>query len=77
MWQLLSMCGHESKKIFYHEWIGFKKKKDNKRIKFLNLVYPDMKDDEIELLAKLSELSELKSMAEDLGYSKEEIAKLF
>jgi hypothetical protein len=36
-----------------------------------------MKDDEIELLAKLSELSELKSMAEDLGYSKEEIAKLF
>ncbi len=77
MWQLLSMCAHESKKIFYHEWIGFKKKKDNKRIKFLNLVYPDMKDDEIELLAKLSELSELKAMAEDLGYSKEEIAKLF
>ena len=77
MWQLLSMCGHESKKIFYHEWIGFKKKKDNKRIKFLNLVYPDMKDDEVELLAKLSELSELKAMAEDLGYGKEEIAKLF
>lgn len=77
MWQLLSMCGHESKKIFYHEWIGFKKKKDNKRIKFLNLIYPDMKDDEVELLAKLSELSELKAMAEDLGYSKEEIAKLF
>jgi hypothetical protein len=77
MWQLLSMCAHESKKIFYHEWIGFKKKKDNKRIKFLNLVYPDMKDDEVELLAKLSELSELKAMAEDLGYSKEEIAKLF
>ena len=77
MWQLLSMCAHESKKIFYHEWIGFKKKKDNKRIKFLNLVYPDMKDDEVELLAKLSELSELKAMAEDLGYGKEEIAKLF
>ena len=77
MLQLLSMCAHESKKIFYHEWIGFKKKKDNKRIKFLNLVYPDMKDDEVELLAKLSELSELKAMAEDLGYGKEEIAKLF
>ena len=26
MWQLLCMCGYESKDIFFHEWIGFKKK---------------------------------------------------
>jgi hypothetical protein len=78
MWKLLCMCSHESKKIFYHEWIGFKKKKgDNKRIKFLEETYPHLKDDEIQLLAEMSTLAELKELAEGYGYSKQEIAKLF
>ncbi len=78
MWQLLCMCSHESKKIFFHEWIGYKKKKgDSKRIKFLEEKFPHLKDDELELLAEMTELSELKQLAEDYGYSKQEIAKLF
>jgi hypothetical protein len=78
LWQLLCMCSHESKKIFFHEWIGYKKKKgDSKRIKFLEEKFPHLKDDELELLAEISELSDLKKLAEDYGYSKQEIAKLF
>ncbi len=78
MWQLLCMCSHESKKIFYHEWIGFKRKKgDGKRIKFLEEAYPDLKSDEIELLASISTLEELKELAEGYGYSKQEISKMF
>ena len=42
MWQLLCMCGHESKSIFFHEWIGFKKKDaaSNKMTKFLSSIFP-------------------------------------
>jgi hypothetical protein len=25
LWQLICMCSHESKNIFFHEWIGSKK----------------------------------------------------
>ena len=78
MWQLLCMCSHESQKIYFHEWIGFKKKKgDSKRIKFLEQVYPQRKSDEIDLLAEMITLPELKQLAEDHGYSKQEIAKMF
>ena len=50
MWQLLCLCSHESKKSFYHEWIGLGKKTTNtKRIKLLEDVYPNMKQDELEL----------------------------
>jgi hypothetical protein len=79
MWLLLSMCGHESKQIFYHEWVGFKKKEQSssKMTKFLNEIYSDKKDDEIELLAKLTTKEEAKNMARDLGYNESEIAKMF
>jgi hypothetical protein len=79
MWLLLSMCGHESKQIFYHEWIGMKKKdsSNSKAIKFLSQIYPSHKDDEIELMAKLSSKKELQSLAKEHGYSDSDIAKLF
>ncbi len=80
MWMLLTMCSHESKKVFFHEWIGFKKKKavdSNKKSKFLSEIYPNMKDDEVILLAKMSTTDDLKKLAEDHGYSKEEASKLF
>lgn len=76
LWMLLCMCSHESKKIFFHEWIGFKRKKDNKKTKFLELIYPDKKSDEIEILAELSTTQELKELAKDFGYSDQEISKI-
>lgn len=78
LWQCLCMCSHESKKIFFHEWIGFKKKKgDTKRVKFLLELYPNRKQDELELLSKLMTLKELKELATQHGYEDKAIEKLF
>jgi hypothetical protein len=76
MWQLLCMCSHESRKIFYHEWIGFKRKKENKRITFLSTMFPNSNQYELELMAELYSLAELKDLAIDTGYSDEEISKM-
>ena len=64
-WQLLCMSGATGKNEF-HPWIGFKKKtSDNKGIKLLEKIYPNMKQDEVELLAGLSTKKELKQLAEE------------
>ena len=79
LWQLLCMCGHESQQVFFHEWIGFKKKDQNtsKMTKFLSEIYPNRKDDEIALLAKMTTKQEAKQLARDYGYDETEIAKMF
>ena len=67
-WQLLCVSGNTGK-IEYHEWIGLKQKKDsnNKEIKLLQKLYPNMKLDEIELLASISTKKEIKQLVEDHG----------
>ena len=67
-WQLLCVSGNTGK-IEYHEWIGLKQKKDsnNKEIKLLQKLYPNMKLDEIELLASISTKKEIKKLVEDHG----------
>lgn len=81
MWQLLCMCSHESRKIFFHQWIGFKAKDkaqgNSKKTKFLQEIYPNAKLDEIELMAKITPIGELKAMAENLGYDDVKIKKMF
>ncbi len=78
LWQLLTMCSHESKKIFYHEWIGYKRKKTNNKIaKFLYEFYPNMKDDEITLLALINTESDCKALARDQGFDEKQIEKMF
>lgn len=77
MWQLLAMCGHESKKIMFHEWIGFKKKKgDSKKVKVLLAIYPNRKQDELELLAQLMTKKDFKELLEQNSYTDKEIAKI-
>jgi hypothetical protein len=77
LWQLLCMCNYDEKKIFYHEWIGTgKKTKNSKKIKILEEVYPNMKDDEIELLLEISTNDELKELARDIGWTDKEIKDL-
>ena len=65
-WQLICQAGNTGK-IEFHPWIGFKKKNgDNgKGIKLLKQIYPNMKEDEIELLANLSTKKELKQLAKE------------
>lgn len=77
MWQLLCMCSHESKQIFYHEWIGFKKKKGEGKVsKFLGEIYPIQKTDELELLATLLTKKEVRYLAEQYGYAEKDIVKI-
>ena len=66
MWQLLCMSGATGKMEF-HQYLGFKKKSESnsKAAKLLEQIYPNMKSDEVELLAKLYTKKELKELAEE------------
>jgi len=69
LWQLLCLSGNTGK-IAYHEWIGHKKKgtgDNSKATKFLMQMYPNKKQDEVELLAHLSSKKEIKAWAKDHG----------
>jgi hypothetical protein len=72
VWQLACACGHESKQIHYHEWIGLKKEK-NKKEKFLSELFPHMKLNDISTLAKITTDKEIKQYCEDLGWDKKQI----
>lgn len=78
LWQLLCCCGYENKQEYFHEWIGFKKKKgDTKKLKFLQDIYPDRKLCDLELLAQINGVKELKVLAKDLGWQDSQIEKYF
>lgn len=67
-WQLLCISGNTKKREF-HEWIGFKKQTNinSKIIKLLSEVYPEYKDEEIEILARISTKKEIQDLAKDHG----------
>ena len=66
-WQLLCQSGNTNK-IEFHQWIGFKKKTtNNSDHKLLEQIYPNMKQDEVDLLARTSTKKELKELAEEYG----------
>lgn len=76
LWYLLCMCGNDEKNLYFHEWISTKKKDGTKIHKALQLFYPHLKDDEIDVLAKITEKSEIKEHAKTLGMTDDEIKKL-
>ena len=73
-WQLLCVAGKTGKKKF-HPWIGLKKKKDDssKAVKILANIYPNMKMDEVETLARISTKNEIKQLAKEHVYEKVDI----
>ena len=61
-----------------HYWQASKKKEgtgNSKSIKFLTKLYPYMKQDEIELLADINDVKELKALAKSMGMPDNEIKK--
>lgn len=60
-----------------HYWQASKKKEgsNSKITKFLTKLYPHMKTDEIELLAEINDLKEIKKLARDMGIPDSEIKK--
>ena len=64
LWQLLCMSGNTGK-IQNHEWIGYKHKKtSNKDQKELEKIYPNMKEDELQLMLSLMTKKEFKELLE-------------
>ena len=65
-WQLLCSLHNANSDIRRHNWIGFKKKTgNNNAVKLLQQIHPNMKQDEVELLARLSTKKELRQLAEE------------
>jgi hypothetical protein len=77
LWLLLCMCSYDGEKVFFHEWIGHKKRtgSSGKKVKFLEELYPERRRDEIELLATLTTDKELKDLARGYGMDEATIAK--
>ena len=71
MWQLLCLSGNWGE-VKFHPWIGFKKKTGNntKAVNLLLTIYPNMKEQEAELLAGISTKRELTDLAEEHGLEK-------
>ena len=58
----------------FHYWLNAKKKEgDNKSQKFLAKLYPNLKTDEIDLLAKINDKRELADLARSLGFDDKSI----
>lgn len=60
-----------------HTWLAASKKEasDNKATKFLREIYPEYKDDELDLLRRIHTKDDLKHLAEQHGWAKERIKK--
>jgi hypothetical protein len=62
-WYILCQCGNTGQNEF-HPWIGLKRT-SSKEVEFLKKLYPNMKEDEVELLARISTKKELKELAKE------------
>lgn len=77
-WLLLCACSIQNGKSYYHEWIPLKYQKgDNKKIKFLEELYPNKKTDELQLLSKIMTKEDFVELAKQYGLDDKEIAKEF
>lgn len=77
LWLLCCMISYNNKTKL-HEWIAHKKKlsSSNKKVQFLEKLYPLYKPDEIELLLKVNTDEQLKQLARDCGYDEKQIKEL-
>ena len=77
LWLLLCMCSYNGEKVFFHQWLGNKKHtgNGNKKIKFLEEFYPNLKNDELAVMAAISTDKELKDLARRFGQDEATIAK--
>jgi hypothetical protein len=60
---------------FRHDWIKQKKREgsNSKAVKFLRQIYPEYKEDELELLAQINDTADLKQLAKDFGWDDKRI----
>ena len=63
---------------FRHDWIKQKKRDggNNKTVKFLRQIYPDYKDDELELLVKINTTADIKQLAREHGWDEKRLKEI-
>jgi hypothetical protein len=71
------MCNYDGKTKFFHEWLPMSRAPVDKKTKFLMELYPDMRTDEVELLAKINTDKDIKELARQHGMDDSEIKKKF
>lgn len=60
----------------FHYWLTSKKKEGNNKVaKFLAKIYPNAKQDELELLATMTDVKQLKLLAKEMGMDDKDIKK--
>ena len=60
----------------YHQWLAAKKREgtnNNKAVKFLRELHPELREDEIRLLSEINSKDELKKYARQLGWDDKRI----
>jgi hypothetical protein len=77
LWMLLCMCNFDGKTKYFHKWLPMAKTPVDKKTKFLMELYPDMRTDEVELLAKINTDKDIKELAKLHGMDDAEIKKKF
>lgn len=77
LWLLLCMCSYNGEKVFFHQWLGNKKKTGSggKKLKFLAEIYPNKKMDELELMADLATDKDIKNLGRKHGMDEATLAK--
>ena len=76
MWLLLCMCSYNGDKVFFHNWLGHKKKDgSNKKARLLEELFPEKRADEIEVLAAINDVKDIKDIARNFGMDEATIAK--
>lgn len=77
LWLLLCMCSYNGETVYFHQWLGNKKKTGTggKKLKFLAEIYPNRKMDELEMLADMSTDKEIKDLGRKYGMDEATLAK--
>ena len=76
LWMLLASTG--AKKNFRRSWLGASKRaKKDKIMEFLSELYPNVGEQELELLRSINDESELKQVAEQMNIKSSEIKEVF
>lgn len=71
-WLLLCACAHETKNVYFHEYIKLEKEKNPKQ-KILEILYPKMKLSDIEALSQINSLKEVMQLAKDHGWDDKKV----
>ncbi len=75
-WKLMAHCGVGNKQ--YHELLPpTSSRRIDPKIKMLTSVFPEKKPDDIDLLIKINDVSELKEMCIDYGFETKDVNSAF